>query len=370
MRLEIDEGYWGHRKTLRLCSLTQNAEADTYPPRLWAWAVRSAPRGNLNGMTPNEIEFAVRYRKLDGKLYCAMVTAGFIDEAAPGQPLEIHGWMQRTGAAILEMEKAAEKKRLYRSHKNRECVQPCEFCENGIPQGDDRPGRNRPRPKTVPGPSMDASEDSPGTVLGSSAERLTQTRTDQNRQEQTRSDPEGEPARARDARSVPDADLASARSGYQWGCSYGLEWREKYQRHYGNGSSDAKAQGDLTAILADLPDAEVLALWSSRGEMFQNYLGSTDQKLVGSRHPFALLVSRWCDFRADMPAPQVAAKAGGPPGIHYPEIPVRPEIPVDQRITDEERDELLREKWPEMHAKVQARKAMRAAADKSTTESA
>jgi hypothetical protein len=101
--LEIDEGFLGHRKTLRFCSLMQNPEASVFLLRLWTWACRSAPSGSLDGMEPYDIEMAVSYRNLDGKCYAAMVAAGFIDEAN-GKASEIHGWTERTGGAIKKME--------------------------------------------------------------------------------------------------------------------------------------------------------------------------------------------------------------------------------------------------------------------------
>lgn len=84
MYLETDEGFPGHRKTLRLCTLLKCDTADAYPVRLWAWAVRSAPDGDLTGMDPAEIEMAVRYRRMDGKLFEALVGAGFIDRGEDG----------------------------------------------------------------------------------------------------------------------------------------------------------------------------------------------------------------------------------------------------------------------------------------------
>lgn len=115
MYLEIDEGYWEHRKTLRLRSLLQVPEADAYPPRLWAWAMRNAPDGNLTGMTAYGVELAARYGPLDGKLYAALVTAGFIDEVEPGVPAKIHDWEDHTGAALERASVQAQRRRLYGS---------------------------------------------------------------------------------------------------------------------------------------------------------------------------------------------------------------------------------------------------------------
>jgi len=127
MYLEIDEGYEGHRKTLRLCAIMRDPQADIYPIRLWRWACRSAPDGDLTGMEAGEIELAVRYPALDGRLYEALVKAGFIDDDPSAK--RIHNWMQRTGGAIAKMEGKAAKVRVFRAHKKKECdPETCPHC--------------------------------------------------------------------------------------------------------------------------------------------------------------------------------------------------------------------------------------------------
>lgn len=113
MYLEIDEGFLDHPKTLRFCGLMQSPEAGIYLLRLWRWAVRSAPDGDLGGMEPYDVEIAVQYRALDGKCFGAMVTAGFID-AGP-EALTIHNWQIRTGGAIRRMASKAERLRQKRT---------------------------------------------------------------------------------------------------------------------------------------------------------------------------------------------------------------------------------------------------------------
>lgn len=127
MYLEMDEGYHGHRKTLRLCALMKCDTADAYPPRLWAWAVRSAPDGDLTGMDPGEIEMAVRYRKQDGALFAALCTAGFVDRSEDGQ-VSIHNWRERTGAAIARMADKAYRLKEARAHKTGSCLPACRLC--------------------------------------------------------------------------------------------------------------------------------------------------------------------------------------------------------------------------------------------------
>lgn len=147
MYLEIDEGFPGHRKTIRLCAALKNTEAAWYVVRLWTWACRSCPTGDLTGMGPYDIEIAVQYRPLDGACYAAMVAAGFIDEV-DGQPASIHNWMIRTGAAIHRMDAAAARKKTYRAHKDGRCGGDCQFCtpretSTDCPQDIPAPGDGR-----------------------------------------------------------------------------------------------------------------------------------------------------------------------------------------------------------------------------------
>jgi len=181
--LEIDEGFLTHPKTLRFCGRMQDPNAVAYLLRLWTWAARSCPTGELAGMEPYEIEIAVQYRLLDGKCYAAMAAAGFIDEEETGAPSRIHGWMERTGGAIKRMAEEAARKKLYRAHRDNECPEGCELCAKGVPQNERRTGDRRTvdvpadSPRTNPGQSADATQDKP-----------TQTRPVQSRQDKTSPD--------------------------------------------------------------------------------------------------------------------------------------------------------------------------------------
>ena len=148
MYLEIDEGFPGHRKTLRMCSILKSPEAGWYMIRLWTWACRSCPTGDLTGLSSYDIEMAAQYRALDGACYSAMVSAGFIDVDENG-PKQIHGWMDHTGGAIKRMDEAAEAKKAYRAHKDGKCDrQSCPHCLKEA-------GRPVDCPKTVQGQSED-----------------------------------------------------------------------------------------------------------------------------------------------------------------------------------------------------------------------
>ncbi len=173
MYLEIDEGFFDHPKTLRLCGMMRDKNAWAYVLRLWKWACRSAPDGRLDGMGPEEIEIAAGYTPLDGKLYLAMA-GRFIDETN-GQPAEIHDWMKHTGAAIKKMNDEAERKRVGRAHaKQRDCGRDdCVMC-GAARQGADedtkepdasadaavsRPANGAGRPDTVQSSPVQSSPD-------------------------------------------------------------------------------------------------------------------------------------------------------------------------------------------------------------------
>jgi len=147
MYLEIDEGFLDHPKTIRFCALMQNPEASIYLIRLWTWACRSAPDGNLSGMGSYEVEMAVRYRLLDGKCYDAMVRSGFVDVTEDGCAT-IHNWATRTGAAIKRMAAKAQALRQRRLHAKGECdPELCPTCTGTEPaQSPERSGDDPPSP--------------------------------------------------------------------------------------------------------------------------------------------------------------------------------------------------------------------------------
>lgn len=102
MYVQLDEDYYGHPKTLQLVNLL-GQEADTYPPRLWTWAMKYEKPGVMKSEAM--IETACRWKGEPGKLASAMIEAGFVD-----LDLTIHNWMRRTGHDIEVYE--AKKKRL------------------------------------------------------------------------------------------------------------------------------------------------------------------------------------------------------------------------------------------------------------------
>lgn len=124
MYLEIDEGFDAHPKTVRLCRVMGDVNAGQYLIRLWAWACRSAPDGNLSGMEAGDIEAIAKYKKADGKLFSALTErwspkfGAWLD--LDGDSLKLHGWEERTGAAISKMDKRAADMRALRDKRKRE----------------------------------------------------------------------------------------------------------------------------------------------------------------------------------------------------------------------------------------------------------
>ena len=72
MYLEIDEGYWEHPKTLKLCSSMRDDKAGIYPIRLWSWALRGASTGDISHLSPRDIEVAAKFQGADGRLFAAL----------------------------------------------------------------------------------------------------------------------------------------------------------------------------------------------------------------------------------------------------------------------------------------------------------
>jgi hypothetical protein len=173
MYLEVDEGFLEHPKTLRLCSLMSNPLAFGYLMHLWRWACRCCESGDLRGIGPYEIEEAARYHQHDGKLFAAMVSAGFVDVDNDGAPVQIHNWTSRTGAAIKRMKAEADRKKQYRAHKEGKCKRGCQWCKTVR-------GQSAGHPEDIPRTSSDESDTDQTSPDKTSP---VQTRPDKTRQE-------------------------------------------------------------------------------------------------------------------------------------------------------------------------------------------
>lgn len=166
MYLEIDEGFDAHPKTVRLCRVMGDVNAGQYLIRLWAWACRSAPDGNLSGMEAGDVESIAKYAPADGKLFAALTErwspkfGAWLD--LDGDSLNLHGWNERTGAAISKMDKRAADMRALRDKRKRErdstVTAPCNHGDTYV--GDQtRPDKTSPD-QTRPVQSSDQKENS------------------------------------------------------------------------------------------------------------------------------------------------------------------------------------------------------------------
>lgn len=269
MYLEIDEGFIAHRKTLRLCGMMQDPNAFAYMLRLWSWATRGSPKGELRGMDPADIEIVVQYRLMDGKCFRAMVTAGFINTDADGMPTEIHNWMKRTGGAIARMAAEADRKRVYRLHRDKKCggSGQCVLCD-----------------KIIPGRAEDDSDD----VLGQSADAVAHDRgrsdTDQTRPDQTR--PEKE---------IPPAPTRDPWPAWRWYEKFKVAWPVAHGKvAYGDGDDDAKATGELEDKLNSLPGADRMKAQAEVEVLLGRYFAIK----AASGHPWKWFVQRFNELRA------------------------------------------------------------------------
>lgn len=220
MYLEIDEGYFGHPKTLDLCSRLEDDRAEVYPPRLWRWAVRSAKTGKLGKITPFAIERAVDYRPMDGRCFKALVDSGWIDHNEDGT-YEIHDWMDYTGGAIARMEAKVK------ANKDRRDA-----------------ARKRTDAGTMPASMPPQTRHDAGTMPVEIPPRQDQTRQDQTRQE---GDP---PSRAR------STERAKRPTGHELVALFGRIRSEVFPKTLPwNTARDAK--GDAAAFAGLLGDDEI-----------------------------------------------------------------------------------------------------------------
>lgn len=120
----------------------------------------------------------------------------------------------------------------------------------------------------------------------------------------TASQPAQSGARAGDPSGTEPVLAARAmpwHSSYEWWFAFGLAWRDSHDgKTYGNGG-DTKAQGELENVLLRMPEAELRGLWGQRAAMFRRYLALRDDRIVQSKHCFALFVYRFSECRPDIP---------------------------------------------------------------------
>lgn len=291
MYIHVDESFPKHRKTIRFCALLRDRNAGMYLVRLWTWAARSVPDGDISGLTPEDIEIASEYGVADGSCYTAMAAAGFIDEAAPGRPAALHNWMERTGTSLAQMEAAAEasreRKRVWREKEKRRREEE----ERGRNAGQDAVGTGTER-----GTGRETADVEASPERGTAPPRPGQTRPGQARPDLDQ-DQGGSEAPARTAIWGPS----------RWNQKFGQAWAEAKNRLAYGDAGDSKACATLGDLLERLPIPEVLAAQEIAPAMFAAFLADTSPAVTKAEHPFAFFVTRFSALRIN------PGRVGAPP---------------------------------------------------------
>ena len=262
MYLEIDEGFDQHPKTVRLCRVIGDVNAAQYLIRIWAWACRSAPDGDISGMEAGDIEAVARYAPADGKLYEAM-TERWSAKFGPwidvdGDSSRLHGWGERQGAAIKRMEKRAADMRALRDRRRAERDG---HVASTLPERD--------------------------THVGD------QTRPDQSSQDP---DPLSSPLVASDPDQTRAKSNECAKSAHDWLCYFNARYWQVRGKQRGC-VSDAKATANLQDQLDKQGEVERAADWEARERIVDEFLARGDPRTVEAGHKFAFFVSSFDGLR-------------------------------------------------------------------------
>jgi uncharacterized phage protein (TIGR02220 family) len=109
--LNLDSGYFGHPKTLRLIGLL-GLGAEAYPLRLWCHAATYEPEtGCFKHCSATELESFAQWHGQPGELVNALMKTGFIEQT--DSSYQIHDWHEHAGhiIAFKKRAKTAAKKR-------------------------------------------------------------------------------------------------------------------------------------------------------------------------------------------------------------------------------------------------------------------
>lgn len=105
----LDSDYLRHPKTVALCALLDDPEADRYLARLWSWAAGNCPTGILPAAHARfDFELAARWRGPPGRLFDALVDCRLVD-IVQGQAL-IHDWSVINGHHLRESKRKSERR--------------------------------------------------------------------------------------------------------------------------------------------------------------------------------------------------------------------------------------------------------------------
>lgn len=131
MFLEVDEDFPDHPKTRHFCRLIQHRQGWSWIILLWRFCTKYAKDGDLTSLGAEGIEFNLDWTLGEGKLYDALVGAGFIDVLADGR-LVVHDWDKHQGKWIRKLEadrRAAKERREGRRRTDAKTDEPVSLYE-------------------------------------------------------------------------------------------------------------------------------------------------------------------------------------------------------------------------------------------------
>lgn len=91
--IRVFTDYDDNPKTIRLKEILKNPLADAYPQRLWRWALKHAPGGDLKKFSHQTISKACGWKRDPTIFVMALVGSGFIDR----DTMQIHDWKDGSG---------------------------------------------------------------------------------------------------------------------------------------------------------------------------------------------------------------------------------------------------------------------------------
>lgn len=89
--LRLAVGFLRHHKTQALRRLL-GADAVLALVGLWSYAAESRPSGELDGMTPEDVEAVAGWTGQPGALFAALVQTRFVDKSDDGACVSLHKW--------------------------------------------------------------------------------------------------------------------------------------------------------------------------------------------------------------------------------------------------------------------------------------
>ena len=121
--IKLDTDIFSHPKVIKLERLL-GQHASVYLIRLWAWASKYAPSGDLSGHESLDLAIAAGWEEEPDHFVSALVRCRLIDDH---DGLRLHDWDDHQGSLIAMRERARERVRQYRAqHVTRTTREPIE----------------------------------------------------------------------------------------------------------------------------------------------------------------------------------------------------------------------------------------------------